>query len=331
MLFAHQLVLKSPFVGKPYSSNFEIISTKIYQPELEEVLFQIKLISIDPYLRLKMNPNSKNVYDSYLNKKDVINGYAIAQVIDSSVSTYKIGSNYVGIFPFQEFLTVNPTGLNIRLINESEFPLSYYLGILGMPGFSAYVGMKLIKQTAENSIFISSAAGTVGSLAGQMAKRQGYTVYGSTRSPSKISHLKRLGFDKVFLANEFPNIDTDSLRFNILFENVGRSSINQLSKHLNKGGQIIISGLIEQYNEPSPGSAIDNFNFLTSRQIKVSTFLISNHAHLWDNYFKYITPLLKKNQIRYHENVISDFQYLPRALNDLLEGKYIGKLVIKLD
>lgn len=306
-------------------------------PIMEEncVLIRNKFFSVDPYLRLKMHLKPPT-YIKRFKITEIIRGYAIAQIVQSEDEKFPQGCFVTGIIPWQKFVCM-PTS-SLKLIEaEDENELISYLHVLGMPGMSAYFGiLKIGKPLPNETLFISSAAGAVGNLVGQIGKIYGCRVVGSVGSDEKQRYLiKNLGFNAVFNYKKYESLFPilKSLCPNgidINFENVGGTIFENVLPLITKQGRIVLCGLISQYNSQKPNQSPSNLSIIKDNKVRLTGFLVSQFNSQRDEFYCQMKSWLKAGEIKFQINLISGFEKIPKVFELLFSGNFREKLIIKI-
>ncbi|KAL9273809.1 2-alkenal reductase (NADP(+)-dependent)-like protein, partial [Drosera capensis] len=262
-----------------------------------------------------------------------VTGHAVARVVDSRDPRFKKGDLVWGWLGWEEYSLVTFTEGLFR-IEHTDVPISYYAGILGMTGMTAYFGFHEICSPNEGDrVFISAASGAVGHLVGQWAKLEGCYVVGSAGSQEKVDLLKtRFGFDEAFNYKEEPDLEAALRRYfpegiDIYFENVGGKMLDAVLPNMRLHGRISMCGMVSQYNRES-SEGVSNLLSLIMRRIRMEGFLISDYSHLYDKYLDVVLPLIREGKITYVEDIIDGLENAPAALVGLFSGRNIGKQVL---
>jgi len=328
-----QIILKSRPVGIPVVSNFEINEVPVPVIEDGELLLKTKVASVDPYMRGRMSAAK-----SYVAPFEVgmpIAGGVVAEVIESKHPDFKAGDDVIGSFPWQEVFTAK--GSEASKVDGSIAPLSYYLGILGMPGLTAYFGLLDIgKPQKGETVVVSGAAGAVGIVVGQIAKIQGCRVVGIAGDQSKVDYLMNdLGFDAAInyktetniagaLAAECPD------GVDVYFDNVGGEISDAVISQINKGARIIICGQISLYNATSQPVGPRIQPTILKKSALMQGFIVSNYASRFPEGFKALAEWVGSGQLKYTNTTYHGFEKLPEAFIALFEGKNLGKLIVEV-
>ena len=328
-----QIVLKSRPVGVPTSKNFETRTVEI--PKLTRGMVRLKAhtFSVDPYMRGRMS-DAKSYVAPFAVGEPIMGG-GIAQVTESQADGYKIGDFILGMIPWQEEIIIDTTGLQV--VDEKIAPLNYYLGILGMPGLTAYFGLLDIgKPKKGETVVVSGAAGAVGMVVGQIAKINGCRVVGIAGDYSKVNYLKdELHFDAVINYKTTVNLNNAIAEacpngLDVYFDNVGGEISDLVVAQINKGARIIICGQISLYNATSLPVGPRIQPTILKRSALMQGFIVSNYASRFPEGFKALAEWVGNGQLKYTNTTYQGFEKLPEAFIALFEGKNLGKLIVEI-
>ena len=325
-----QIRLASRPAGFPDASNFRIERAPV--PELKdgEVLVQNHVLSLDPYMRGRMN--EARSYAAPVALGDVMIGGTAGEVIASKNPAFAVGDKVVGSFGWQEYGVSDGQGLKKV---DGKLPLSVYLGAVGMPGVTAYIGLYDIGEPKEGeTVVVSAAAGAVGSVVGQLAKLRGCRAVGIAGGKEKCDYVVRdLGFDACvdYRSSSF----VDELRaatpngVDVNFENVGGPVMDAVLSQLNTFGRVPLCGLVSQYNatEPYP---LPHLAALLWKRIKLQGFIVSDRMDRWPQALADLSAWVAEGKIRYHETIAHGIEGAPEAFFGMLRGKNLGKQIVKL-
>ncbi|CAO3601432.1 unnamed protein product [Absidia cylindrospora] len=303
-----------------------------------EFIVKNLVLSVDPYMRGRMRDASIESYVPAFDLNEPMTGHTMRLVIKSKSSLYPEQSLVYGTGSFEEYTKLNDQvakayGLVVRNDPKTNgIPLSNYVGVLGMPGLTAYAGLYKIGEIKKGeTIYVSAASGAVGQLAGQIAKAQGLRVVGSAGSDEKVAHLKEIGFDGAF---NYKTDDTDAKLtelcpkgIDVYFENVGGKMLEIVLAHLNTFGRIIACGMISQYNLTTPEKVGNLMNIVTKR-IKFQGFIVHDFADLEPQFLADVTQMIMDKKIKYQETHAQGIEKTPEALLDVLYGRNFGKQVV---
>merc|ERR1711915_561345 len=331
-----QVIFKDYVTGMVKVSDLLLQSKKLplkLKDGSQDVLVKNLYLSCDPYMRGRMRNTPS--YSATFTPGSVITGYGVSKVVISNHPDFKEDDLVMGYIGWEEY-SIIPGANGLHKIGDTDLPISYYLGVLGMPGFTAYVGFYEVgSPKAGEKVFVSAASGAVGQLAGQFAKLHGCYVVGSAGSKQKVELLKnKLGFDDAFNYKEEPDLKAALERhlpngIDIYFDNVGGEMLDAVLENMNHHGRIISCGMISQYNlEERRG--IKNLGHVITKRLKIEGFIIYDY---WDKYPQYVEKVrryLKEGNIVYVEDIAHGLESAPAALVGLFEGKNIGKQVVRI-
>jgi hypothetical protein len=329
-----QFVLASRPMGLPSSSNFRLEKTVLKALNDNEVLLKSLFISVDPYMRGRMN--SAKSYAASFDVDQPIKGSIVAKAVESKSKTIQSGEIVVGILPWATYSVEKAE--NLRKIDISKVPASFYLGVLGMPGITAYVGiMDIGKPARGETVVISGAAGAVGIVAGQIAKIKGSRVIGIAGSDEKCRLLKeQFGFDEAMnyktsksLRKELAILCPEGV--DVYFDNVGGEITEAVAANLDFHARIALCGQISQYNNPKPYIGYSILPHLLTRSVLLQGFIVSNYSNRFGEAITNLTQWLDEGKIKYTETIIEGFDKLPEAFLGLFSGKNQGKMLVKTD
>ena len=301
-----------------------------------EILIQTEYLSIDPYMRGKMNDGLS--YTPPLKIGEVMVGESVGRVIESKSKNYAIGDLVTVHQGWQTFICTKDSDPSLQRVPQSNLQSSVFLGAIGMPGRTAYYGLNYVgKPKAGETLVVSAASGAVGSVVGQLGKLHGCRVVGIAGGREKAQYVaEELKFDHcIDYKNE--NV-TQKLReycpdgIDVYFENVGGEITKDVSKFLNKGARVPICGFISKYNSPDIASEETPFHVLGALKPKPQHrfFVVTE----WLNQFEKTTAILlnhiKSGDLKYKETITKGFENAPQALRDVLSGKNFGKQIIEI-
>jgi NADPH-dependent curcumin reductase CurA len=321
-------------VGWPTAETFEIAEAPIPEPGPGQVLIRNVYISVDPYMRGRMNDVKS--YMPPFKIGEPLDGGAVGEVVASNAESVPVGAHVVHALGWREFAVVDAA--RARVVDPDAAPtLSAYLGLLGMTGLTAYVGLLDIAQFREgDTVFVSGAAGAVGSVAGQIARLRGAKrVIGSAGSAEKVRHLTGdLGFDAAFDYKQAPV--REQLRaaapdgVDVYFDNVGGDHLEAAISTMNKYGRIAMCGAIAQYNDVTAPSAPRNLASTIGKEINLRGFLVGNHSHRMPEFIAEVGGWLREGRLTARETVVDGLENAPEAFLGLLRGENTGKMVVKV-
>ena len=320
-------------LGKPKLSNFQIIEGPLNLDQKNDVLVKNKWISVDPYMRARMTER-KNYKPPFTIGKPM-EGAAIGEIVQSNSSNFNVGDVVLSDFGWRDFfITKDKTLTKIDPVN---IPLQTYLGPLGMTGHTAYIGLFKIANIQKNqTILVSSAGGSVGSTVCQIAKTLGCKVIASTGSDDKVKWLEEdLGVDIAFNYKKIDNLVTHFKKivpegFDLYFDNVGGNFLESAIFNMKNFGKIVICGRISQMNATTPGEGLKNMAYVLVKRLTIKGFLIFDHAEDFENFEKDMYDWVLNKKIKWRETIVEGIENSPQAFLDLLDGKNVGKMLVKI-
>jgi NADPH-dependent curcumin reductase CurA len=325
------VILRSRPKGQPTLDNFSLEAEPIPQPGDGEVLTRTLWLSLDPYMRGRMNDAASYVAPTEIGT--AMMGETVGEVIESRDPRFQPGQVVLGAFGWQSHI-VTPGDRLVALPKGA--PYSAYLGVLGMPGTTAYSAMKDIGQPkAGETVVISAASGAVGSVAGQLAKRAGARVIGVVGSSDKCVYVQEtLGFDDCIDHRAVIDLDA-ALRdacpngIDVYFENVGGDLQQAVFPLLNTFGRMIMCGMVAEYNDtkPRPGP---NLMSVVRKRLKIEGLIVIDKPERFAEWREVAAPWVADGSLRYREHVVDGLENAPEAFIDLLRGHNFGKLVIRV-
>jgi NADPH-dependent curcumin reductase CurA len=328
-----QITLAARPAGMPKESDFRLEESPMPRPVGGEVLVKAHYLSVDPYPRGR--PMGQAASPRGLELGEVIVGGAVGQVLDSNDPRYSAGDTVEGMLGWQEY-AVAPAK-TLRRIDPSAGPISSALYVLGTPGLTAYFGLLEIgRPHAGECVVVSGAAGAVGSLVGQIARIKRCRAIGIAGSEQKVRFLtEELGFDGAFNYRETPDhvVRIKGLCPNgvdVYFDNVGGAITDAVMQRLATHARVAVCGQTSQYNAVEPETGPRWFGQLVLRQARVEGFLVSQFAARFEEGLRQLSTWMKEGRLRYHEDVVDGLENAPRAFIRMLEGKNIGKQLVRV-
>lgn len=332
---SREIHLVSRPLGWPDASNFSM-ETVVVEPSPDEVLVRNTFCSVDPYMRGRMNDVKSYVPPFALG--EVMYGGAVGEVVSAPEgSGLEVGTVVSHQMGWREYAVGLP-GSFTRVEVIPGVPASAFLGVLGMPGLTAYVGLfDVAAMQPGDVVFVSGAAGAVGSLVGQLAKLHGAgLVIGSAGSADKVSVLTRdLGFDRAFnyrdgkvadlLADAAGNEGID-----VYFDNVGSDHLEAAIGVLNPFGRVAMCGAISLYNAQAPQPGPTNLTLAVGKRLRLQGFIVSDHFGRLGDFLAEVGPALADGRIRYQETVVDGIDHMAEAFIGLLRGQNTGKMVVRV-
>ena len=332
-----QWLLASRPKGEPTVENFRLVETSV--PELKdgEVLVRHHFMSLDPYMRGRMNDAKSYAPPQPLDQ--VMQGGTAGVVAASKHAAFAVGDKVVGMGGWQEYSIVdgNQRGA-LRKVETAHIPLSAYLGTVGMPGVTAWYGLtKIIAPKAGETVVVSAASGAVGTVVGQLAKVRGCRAVGLAGGPEKCRYVvDELGFDACIDYRQHPDLKSLSAALKEAcpngidghFENVGGITLDAVLQRMNAFGRIAVCGMIAGYSgEPIP---ITQPQLILQSRLKVEGFIVGEHMEVWPEALREIGGLVASGKIKYRETIAQGIASAPEAFLGLLKGRNFGKQLVKL-
>ncbi|KAJ4846484.1 hypothetical protein Tsubulata_021647 [Turnera subulata] len=329
-----QVVCKEAISSYPRASDLRIIdtsTTSLKVPQGQEALLVKNLyLSGDPHMRGSKFKNRPRLFSS--GPDQPISGFGVSKVVDSGSPGFKAGDLIWGLTKWEEYTLLTSFANHVK-IQHTDVPLSYYTGLLGMPGHTAYTGFYEVGRPKKGDyVFVSSAYGAVGQLVGQLAKLMGCYVVGSAGSKEKIELLKnKLGFDDAFNYKE-EDMDAALKRcfpegIDIFFDNVGGKTLDAALPHMRSHGRIAACGMLSQYDLEQP-DGIFNITSLLLNRLQMKGFLVFEHMDLYPKFLDLVLPYVREGKIVYMEDIKEGLESSPAALESVFTGTSAGKVVI---
>lgn len=318
--------------GMPTEDDFKFVDSEIPRPGENEVLLKTLYLSVDPYMRGRMDDVASYIEPFALN--EVMNGGVVAEVVESNSANLATGDIVIGNLSWAEYSVANEK--DVRKIDPDVAPLSSHLGILGMPGLTAYFGLLDIgKPQPGETVVVSGAAGAVGSAVGQIAKMKSTHVVGIAGSDEKIDYLiNELGFDAA-VNYKSPTFEADLEKaipngVDVYYENVGGEISDIVMKSLNKFSRIPVCGAISSYNVEGEDIGPRLQGILIKNSTLMQGFTVANYSDRFREAAADLGKWLQAGDLKYEETIIEGFDNILDAFFGLFEGKNLGKLVVKV-
>ena len=326
-----QVLLAARPTGAVEESHFNIVESEIPHASEGEFVVRAHYLSLDPYMRGRMDNEKSYAAKAEIGK--VMVGGTVGEVVESRHEKYAVGDFVAVAIGWQQYGVSN--GAGVRKLDVSQVPLSAYLGAVGMPGVTAWVGLNEHgKPKAGETVVVSAASGAVGSAVGQLAKLKGCRAVGIAGGKAKCDYVvNELGFDACV---DYKAGDLDAALqaacpkgVDIYFDNVGGVTLNTVLNHMNHFSRIPLCGQISGYNDVS-ALAISNMRSFLVNRIALRGFIVSDHMDLWRPALKELSELVQAGKLKYRESIAEGLENAPKALIGLLAGKNFGKQLVKL-
>ena len=327
-----RITLKSRPVGYPQPSDFELKEGPIPRPREGEVLVKIIWLSLDPYMRGRMNDVQS--YAPSIQLGGVIVGGVVGRIAESRTPAFAVGDLVEGPLGWGEYATSD--GRNLRRVDPALGPLSTALGILGMPGMTAYFGLlEVCEPKPGDTVVVSAASGAVGQVVGQIAKIMGCRVIGIAGTQDKIDYIvNELGFD-VGINYKTQDVVAElalacPLGIDVYFDNVGGEVTDAVMENLADFARLAICGQISQYNLAEPALGPRNVRLLTTHQARMEGFLVFQFTARHDQARQRIAGWIREGKVKYREDVVEGIENAPAAFIGMMRGENFGKLLVKV-
>ncbi|ORY98168.1 hypothetical protein BCR43DRAFT_557123 [Syncephalastrum racemosum] len=329
-----------PVAGEHMQVKESSFDLDVSLAENEYVIKNLAL-SVDPYMRGRMRDASIKSYSPAFPLNKPMTGNTMSVVVKSNNPEVKEGDlvyGTTGAGVFEEYTKVTGPLLNYYKVRNDPkstgLPITNYLGVLGMPGMTAYVGLKKFgNPKAGETLYVSAASGAVGQLVGQIGKVLGMHVVGSAGSDEKVAYLKEIGFDGAF---NYKTSDANQKLgelcpkgIDVYFENVGGAMLEAVINHMNWYGRIVACGMISQYNREKP-EGVHNLMQVVAKRLRIEGFIVGDSMDMEAEFMKQVTEWLQQGKIKYRESVADGIEKTPDALIDVLRGNNFGKQVVKI-
>ena len=319
-------------VGEPTPSDFELVETPVPEPGPGQVLVRNRWMSVDPYMRGRMIDRPSYVPPFQVGAP--LEGGAIGEVVASNADGVATRTLVLHNLGWREHAVVDADAFQV--VEADGMPEQAFLGVLGMPGLTAYVGLLDVGDLREgDDVFVSGAAGAVGSLAAQIAKLRGHRVTGSAGSPEKVAFLRdELGLDAAFDYHDGPVrkllAEAAPEGIDLYFDNVGGEHLEAAIDRLRPFGRVAMCGAISQYNATEPPRGPSNMSLCVGKRLTLRGFIVRDH---WDRHPDFVRDVggwLRDGKIHYRETVVEGIERAPEAFIGLLGGANTGKMLVKL-
>ncbi|MBI3870160.1 MAG: NADP-dependent oxidoreductase [Verrucomicrobia bacterium] len=328
---SREIRLTSRPKGIPTAANFALAQTELPPLQDQQVLVRNLYMSVDPYMRGRMNEGKSYVPPFELGK--VMEGGAVGEVVESRAKEFKAGDAVTSNFGWRESFIASPKELH--WVSREVQPLSVYLGALGMTGMTAWAGLNLVEVKAGDVIFISGAAGAVGNVAGQLAKLRGCKVIGSAGSMEKVLFLRdECGFDIAFDYKVGPVLEQLNVEapdgIDVYFDNVGGETLEAALSALRVHGRIIACGGISGYNAEKPKPGPNNLFNMIVKRLTMKGLIVRDSLERQGEFEKEVGGYYRAGKLKNKETVVIGIEQAVAAFIGLFDGKNIGKMAVKL-
>jgi NADPH-dependent curcumin reductase CurA len=332
MTRSREIRLKSRPNGLPTAGNFELASVDLPDPGPGQAQVRNTWMTVDPYMRGRMNDVKSYVPPFQLG--EALQGGAIGVVTASGDPSLQAGDLVQSFFGWREAFNA-PAAMLQKLETHGLAPEAF-LGFAGMPGLTAYAGLvRIAELKAGDVVFVSGAAGAVGSVVCQIAKLKGHTVIGSAGGPEKTAFLKEIGVDAVIDYKAEPDLTAALLRaapagVDVYFDNVGGAHLEAALMAANNFGRFALCGMISQYNNTDLGEGVRGLVMAVGKSLTLRGFIVSNHTDLQEAYVKELAAWVAAGKFNHRQTVMEGIENAPAAFLGLFSGENLGKMLVKL-
>jgi NADPH-dependent curcumin reductase CurA len=323
---SREIVLTAHPQGEPQESDFEVRDAANAEPGDGEVLVRNVFVSVDPYMRGRMT--GIKTYVPPFEVGAPIDGGAVGRVVASKHDGFAEGDWVSSMLGWREFGVV--AGDKLRKLDPVFAPPSTALGGLGMPGLTAWVGLVDVGLVQEGeTLYVSGAAGAVGSMAAQIAKLKGLHVIGSAGSDEKVEWLRSLGIE-AFNYKETRAKEALADGIDVYFDNVGGDQLEAALGALRPFGRVIACGAISRYNDQAPSPGPRNFGYVVTKRLRIQGFIVSDHADRFRDFAAEVGPWVSDGKIACRETVVVGLENIPAAFAGLFRGDNTGKMLVRV-
>jgi hypothetical protein len=332
MTTSREIRLKSRPVGEPTAANFELATVTLPDPAPGEVQVRNSWMTVDPYMRGRMN--DVRSYAPPFQIGEAMQGGAVGEVIASNDPAFKAGDAVQSFFGWRE--AFNAPSATVQKLDTHGLPPQAFLGVAGMPGLTAYVGLLKIAALKDGDVvFVSAAAGAVGQIVCQIAKLKGHTVIGSAGGAEKGAWLKEIGVDHVIDYKAEPDLTAALLRaapdgIDVYFENVGGAHMEAALMAARPFGRFALCGMISQYNATDLGPGVRGLIMAVGKQLRLEGFIVSSHTDMQADFIRDMSAWIASGKIKWRETVEEGVENAPNAFLKLFKGENLGKMLVKL-
>ena len=325
-----RIVMASRPTAYPEAQHFRLEEVPTPTPSEGEALVEVEWLSLDPYMRGRMREGPS--YATPVQVGEVMTGGVVGRVVESRTPELSVGDIVDGSLGWQEYAVARPSQL--RKVDPSLAPISTAIGVLGMPGMTAYFGLLDVGQPeVGDTLVVSAASGAVGQVVGQIGKIMGCRVVGTAGSDDKVDFIvNELGFDAGinYKTQDVPSALAEACPdgIDVYFDNVGGPVTDAVLELINVHARISVCGQISQYNLPEPELAPRQMGLLIQKQARMEGFLVFNFAHKHERARQRMAEWIRSGQLKYREDIVEGLENAPRAFIGMMNGENFGKLLI---
>jgi NADPH-dependent curcumin reductase CurA len=335
---SREIRLRNRPVGLPTESDFELVEVPIAEPREGEILVRNIYMSVDPYMRGRMDDLERSISKYYIppfQLGETLDGGCVGRVVKSNRGKFQVGDYVSSFLGWREYFVSDGSGFT--KIDPGVAPIQAYLGVLGMPGRTAYVGLLNIGQPKEGeTVFVSAAAGTVGGVACQIAKIKGCRVVGSAGSDEKAAWLmEEAKLDAAFNYKRVDDLTAELKKhcpkgIDVYFDNVGGKHLEAAIGQMNKFGRIVLCGMISQYNATELPPGPNNLFLAITKRLTLKGFIIIDHFDQLTQFYDEVGKWVREGRIKWKETIVEGIENAPRAFIGLFKGENFGKMLVKI-
>jgi NADPH-dependent curcumin reductase CurA len=332
MTVSREVRLKSRPVGAPRPENFELVSVDLPDPGPGQVQVRNAWMTVDPYMRGRMN--DARSYAPPFQLGETMQGGAVGEVVASNDASLKKGDMVQSFFGWRE--AFNAPAAAVQKLETHGLPPQAFLGFAGMPGLTAYVGLLRIAELKDGDVvFVSGAAGAVGSMVCQIAKIKGHTVIGSAGGADKVAYLKEIGVDHAIDYKVERDITAALMRaapggIDVYFDNVGGPHLEAALTAARPFGRFALCGMISQYNATDLGEGVRGIVQAVGKSLTLRGFIVSNHSDMQAAFLRDLARWTRDGKIKSRETVKEGIENATAAFMGLFRGENLGKMLVKL-
>lgn len=332
-LMGREIRLRSRPSGMPTDETFELVEVEVPKPKEGEIQVRNIWMSVDPYMRGRMRDAESYVAPFQVGA--ALEGGCVGRVMQSKNPKFSDGDYVSSMLGWREYWVSD--GKGVTKVDPNIAPLQAFLGVLGMPGLTAYAGLLQVGRPKEGeTVFVSAAAGAVGSVVCQIAKAKGCRVAGSVGSDAKVKWLlEEAGIDAAFNYKTEPNLAAAMRKacpsgIDIYFENVGGKHLEVALMQMKSFGRIPVCGMIEQYNAFTPAPGPSTLINMIPKRLRLEGFIVTDHMGLMPQFFAEMAGWIKAGKMKWQETIHEGLEEAPAAFLGLFQGENIGKMLVKV-
>jgi NADPH-dependent curcumin reductase CurA len=320
--------------GLPVPDDFAVVEVEIEPPGEGEALVRNAYVSVDPFMRMSMSAVHPVLGRPAAEVGEPLSGGAVGEVIASRTDAFSEGDWVVHQAGWREVSRIRGDDDGLRVIDPSVAPVSTALGVLGMPGLTAWAGLRMFDPQGDRcTVYVSAAAGTVGSVAAQLAARRGATVITSAGSEAKRVWLESLGIGPVFdyragVRDSLTRLAPDGI--DLYFDNVGGRHLEEAIDALAFHGRVVACGAISVYNDMEASAGPRNLDLLFTKELTIKGVRSRAHRHEYPAFLGEVAPLVASGELRYEETVVRGLEQAPSAFIGLFAGRNLGKMLVEV-